>query len=113
MFDLDSDGEQEFEINIVNATVEVGLHLDILDETSDLSCRNRQLLTSEEGGNVVITEIRFPLEYDDVDFKFQNLGDMANTVVNAAGIYFLQTQEELLVKAIRGIVKEKVNSLIC
>ena len=98
---------------MVNATVEVGLHMDILDDTSGISCRNRQLLTSEEGGNVVITEIRFPLEYDDVDFKFQNLGDMANTVVNAAGIYFLQTQEELLVKAIRGIVKEKVNSLIC
>ena len=99
-----------------NATVEVGLHMDILsasDESSGITCRNKQLLSYEEGGNVVITEIRFPLEYDDVDFKFQNLGDMANTVVNAAGIYFLQTQEELLVGAIRSIVKENVNSLIC
>ena len=101
---------------MLNATVEVGLHMDIIsssDENSGIKCRDKQLLSSDEGGNVVITEIRFPLKYDDVDFKFQNLGDMANTVVNAAGIYFLQTQEELLVGAIRNIVKENVNSLIC
>ena len=61
----------------------------------------------------MITEIRFPLKYDDVDFKFQNLGDMANTVVNAAGIYFLRTQEELVVEGIKNAMKENVNSLIC
>ena len=101
---------------MLNATIEVGLHMDILsanDRNSEITCRNKQLLSSEDGGNVVITEIRFPLKYDDVDFKFQNLGDMANTVVNAAGIYFLQTQEELVVGSTREAVKENVNCLIC
>jgi hypothetical protein len=32
-----------------------------------------------------------------VNFTFDNLGDFANTVVNGVGIYFLKTQEEMLV----------------
>ena len=55
---------------MLNATIEVGLHMDILsanDGNSEITCRNKQLLSSEDGGNVVITEIRFPLKYDDVD----------------------------------------------
>ena len=101
---------------MLNATLEFGLHLDIVsstDEDAAITCRGKQLLSLEEGGNVVITEIRFPLKYDDVNFKFENLGDFANTVVNAAGIYFLQTQEELVVGNIRSAVKQNVNSLIC
>ena len=105
-----------FDISMLNATLEFGLHLDIVsstDEGTAITCRGKQLLSSEEGGNVVITEIRFPLKYADVNFKFENLGDFANTVVNAAGIYFLQTQEELVVGNIRSAVKQNVNSLIC
>ena len=101
---------------MINATIEFGLHLDIIsssDEVADITCQNKQLLSSEEGGNVMITEIRFPLKYDDVDFKFDGIGDFANTVVNAAGIYFLQTQEELVVGTVRDLVKQNVNSLIC
>ena len=48
-----------------------------------------------------------------MDFKFEGIGDFANTVVNAAGIYFLQTQEELVVGNIRKAVRKNVNSLIC
>ena len=59
------------------------------------------------------TYSRLPLEYADVNFKFDNLGAFANTVVNAVGIYFLKTQEELLVGQIRKAIKKNVNSLIC
>ena len=48
-----------------------------------------------------------------MNFKFDNLGAFANTVVNAVGIYFLKTQEELLVGQIRKAIKKNVNSLIC
>ena len=101
---------------MLNATLEFGLHMDVLSSTeegSDITCRNKELLSAEEGGNVLITEIRFPLKYADVDFKFEGIGDFANTVVNAAGIYFLQTQEELVVGNIRKAVRKNVNSLIC
>ena len=56
---------------------------------------------------------RLPLEYADVNFKFENLGAFANTVVNAVGIYFLKTQEEMLVGQIRKELKKNVNSIIC
>ena len=56
---------------------------------------------------------RLPLEYADVNFKFENLGAFANTVVNAVGIYFLKTQEEMLVGQIRKELKKNVKSIIC
>ena len=56
---------------------------------------------------------RLPLEYADVNFKFENLGAFANTVVNAVGIYVLKTQEEMLVGQIRKELKKNVNSIIC
>ena len=65
------------------------------------------------GDNVLIEEITIPLRYDDIDFKFENLGSWANTAVNGVGIYFLQTQEESIVKEIRKAIKQNVNSLIC
>ncbi len=64
-------------------------------------------------GNVVITEIGLPLYYDDVNFVFNNLGEFANTVVNGVGIYFLQTQEEEMIRQLRKAIKQEVNSLIC
>ena len=63
--------------------------------------------------NVLIEKIKIPLRYDDIDFKFENLGSFANTVVNGIGVYFLQVQEEIIVGEIRKAVKKNVNSLIC
>ena len=63
--------------------------------------------------NVLIEEIHIPLRYDDIDFRFQDLGNFANNVINGIGIYFLQTQEATLVGQIRKAIKENVNSLIC
>ncbi len=62
---------------------------------------------------MLITDIGLPLMYDDVNFKFDNLGAFANTVVNGVGIYFLQSQEEMLITEIRKVLKREVNSLIC
>jgi hypothetical protein len=62
---------------------------------------------------MIFQHSRLPLEYADVNFKFDNLGAFANTVVNAVGIYFLKTQEEMLVGEIRKGIKKSVNSLIC
>ena len=64
-------------------------------------------------GNVQISKLRLPLEYDDINFDFQNLGAFANTVINGVGIYFLQTQEEIMIRGIRNAIKSKFNSLVC
>ncbi len=64
-------------------------------------------------GNVQITEIRLPLHYDDINFDFRNLGAFANTVVNGVGMYFLQSQEEAMIREIREAIRDNFNSLIC
>ena len=63
--------------------------------------------------NVLIENINIPLRYDDIDFKFNNLGAFANTAVNMIGTYILQTQEEALVGYVRKLIQENINSLIC
>jgi hypothetical protein len=109
---LDSKGEQPFSIKMINATLAYEMHLDLVGagNWNSLQCSNEDEFSQE---NVLITEIGIPLKYADVDFKFQNLGSFANTVVNGVGIYFLKSQEELLVGEIRKGIKKNVNSLIC
>ena len=114
--EIDTNGTEKFELSMVNATLKFGIRLELInsaDEWSEVSCQNRQLRSLEDGGNVIITEITFPLKYDDVNFKFHGLGDGANTLVNIVGVYLLQTQEELIVGKVRDEIKQNVNSLIC
>ena len=66
-----------------------------------------------EDSKVIIDEIGIPLNYDDVDFRFENLGKFANTMVNGVGVYILKTQEEVMVGEIRKAIKKYVHSLIC
>ena len=63
--------------------------------------------------NVLLENIDIPLRYDDIDFKFDNLGAFANTAVNMIGTYILQTQEAALVGKVRSLIQENINSLIC
>ena len=67
----------------------------------------------DSDGNVVISRIKLPLRYDDVDFRFDGIGNFANNIVNAAGIYLLQSQEKTMIDKIREEIKRQVNSLIC
>ena len=44
-------------------------------------------------GTAHITDMRFPVKYDDIDIKLENIGDWWNTVINGAVIYLIQVQE--------------------
>ena len=66
-----------------------------------------------EDSKVIIDQIGIPLNYADVDFRFENLGKFANTMVNGVGVYILKTQEEIIVGEIRKTIKKYVHSLIC
>ena len=63
--------------------------------------------------NVLLENIDIPLRYDDIDFRFDNLGAFANTAVNMIDTYILQTQEAALVGKVRRLIQENINSLIC
>ncbi len=124
-WDLDSNGTRAFSIAMTNATfsykmlMEVGFQFQ-LGKLLVLFLYFPKMVDGFESsfscgpeGSVQITEIRLPLEYDDVNFDFKNLGAFANSVVNGVGIYFLQSQEDAMVKKLRSEIKEKFNSLIC
>lgn len=115
-WELDSRGFQNFAISMINATIGVEFKLELVDPSTDwtsISCYANGPGFGREEEGVLITDIKLPLKYDDVNFRFDNLGSFANNVVNGIGVYFLQSQEELLVGSIRALVKEHVNSLIC
>ncbi len=99
---------------MINATLAYETHLEMVgsENWESLRCSDSSA-DNFDNENVLITEIRIPLKYADVDFKFNGLGSFANTVVNGVGIYFLKTQEDLLVGEIRKAIKKNVNSLIC
>ena len=111
---LTSNGTRNFSIKMVNATLSPEIRLALIDP-SDRSARGCSAVESIglSLDNVLIEEISIPLKYDDIDFKFENLGSFANTLVNGIGIYFLKTQEATLVGEIRNAIKKQVNSLIC
>lgn len=99
-----SDGDQSFDVDIVNATITPRVMLDTTDE-SKFDCG--------KNGDVLITEIEIPFNYDDISINFANLGYGYNAVINGLSIFILKTQEELLVSFLKDSIKEQVNSLIC
>lgn len=110
-WEVDSKGEQPFSIKMINATLTYEMHMELvgISDWASLRCDTDTFATE----NVLITEIKIPLKYDDIDFKFENLGAFANTVANGVGIYFLKTREDMLVGQIKQAIKHNVNSLIC
>lgn len=112
---VDSGGDQDFNIRIKKADFTYGMKMELVDPDSDWAGRrcDDRFTAAQDQHDVLITEIRFPLLYEDVDFRFDNLGNFANTMVNGIGMYLLQTQEDVFVDEIRKAIKKNVNSLIC
>lgn len=106
---LDSKGEQNFSITMVNATITYRMKFNLSDGNQIFG----QTCDETYDGNVLITDLQLRLRYDDIDFRFENLGSFANNVVNSIGMYILRTQEEMLVSKIKDVIKKEVNSLIC
>jgi len=99
-----SDGDRSFDVDIVNATITPRVRLDTTDE-SQFECG--------KNGDVLITDIEIPFNYDDISINFANLGYGYNAVINGLSIFILKTQEEALVTFLKDSIKEHVNSLIC
>jgi len=105
-WEVDSNGTRDFAIEMVNASFASMINFERVEESdSESGCGPE--------GNVVISEMGFPLRYDAVNFRFDNLGPFVNNMVNGIGAYFLQMQEELIIKEIKSVIKTEVNSLLC
>lgn len=109
-WDLDSQGWQGFNISLVNATIGFNVDLSVVGDDADPS---RPSICPGQEGDAVMTGLGFPLAYDDINFRFDKLGAFANTMVNGVGVYFLQSQEDLLIEKAKGALQQFMSTLIC
>jgi len=103
-FEIDSGGAQPFSVEIVNATLSPTIKLD--------TTRDYRFGCGTEDG-VIISDIGFPLKYDDITFNFENLGAFFNTVVNGVGVYLIESNQQAIVNKVKSEIKKHANSLIC
>ena len=101
---VNSNGDWPFSIDIVNATLSPQITVDTSEKAND-EC--------DKIGDVVITNLGIPFNYEDISINFDNLGTGYNTLINGVSLFFLKTQEETLVSSFKRTIKEKVHSIIC
>jgi len=99
-----SDGDWPFSIDIINATLSPQITVDT-SMKANAEC--------DKIGDVVITNLGIPFNYEDISINFDNLGSGYNTLINGISLFFLKTQEETLVSSFKRTIKEKVHSIIC
>jgi len=101
---VDSMGDWPFLIDIVNATLSPQITVDTSEKANDQCDRI---------GDVVITNLGIPFNYEDISINFDNLGSGYNTLINGISLFILKTQEENLVSSFKRTITEKVHSIIC
>ena len=106
-WEVDSNGTRDFAINLYGASFETLINFDMVDESESDGGR------CGPEGNVVISEMGFPFRHDAVNFRFDNLGPFVNSMASGIGAYFIQMQEELIIKEIKSVIRKEVASLLC
>lgn len=101
---VDSEGDWPFSVDIINATLSPQITADTSEKAND-QC--------DKIGDVVITTLGIPFNYEDISINFDNLGSGYNTLINGISLFFLKTQEQTLVSSFKRTIKEKVHSIIC
>ena len=95
--DLTSEGEQSFSINITNARIRGDLRVEMVE-----GC-------SEEAGEVgaVVTKIKFPFSYRDLQFEFTNIPTVLGAAVDVLGSWIIDYERETLVSLIRLLEEQE------
>ena len=97
---VDSDGERSFSAEMYNATLVPKIRVD-----TRAGC--------DEDGNAIITDLKIPLEYDEVSFHMDNLGEFYNSVVNGIGVFLISSQNQLAVESLKGLIARNIASFAC
>jgi len=97
---VDSDGVRAFHAEMYNATLAPKIRVD-----TRVGC--------DEAGNAIITDLKIPLEYDEVSFHMDNLGEFYNSVVNGIGVFLISSQNKLAVQALEGLIAKNIASFAC
>ena len=86
---VDSDGERSFSAEMYNATLVPKIRVD-----TRAGC--------DKHGNAIITDLKIPLEYDEVSLHMDNLGEFYTSVVNGIGVFLISSQ--LAVDTLKGLL---------
>jgi len=97
---VDSDGERSFQAEMHNATLVPKIRVD-----TRAGC--------DERGDAIITDLKIPLEYDEVNFHMENLGEFYNSVVNGIGVFLISSQNQLAVATLKGLIARNIASFTC
>ena len=97
---VDSDGVRAFHAEMYNATLAPKIRVD-----TRAAC--------DEAGNAIITDLKIPLEYDEVSFHMDNLGEFYNSVLNIIGVFLISSQNKLAVEALEGLIAKNIASFAC
>ena len=97
---MDSDGERSFQAEMHNATLVPKIRVD-----TRAGC--------DERGDAIITDLKIPLEYDEVNFHMENLGEFYNSVVNGIGVFLISSQNQLAVATLKGLIARNIASFTC
>eukprot|EP00092_Neocalanus_flemingeri_P026595 GFUD01028824.1.p1 GENE.GFUD01028824.1~~GFUD01028824.1.p1 ORF type:complete len:560 (+),score=164.45 GFUD01028824.1:83-1762(+) len=97
--DISSEGDRPLSINLTNVRVAAELEVALVT-----GC-------GQEGA--VVTELKFPFSYREIDFKFENIGTVLATAVDIIGGLVIERERTNLVKLLKEGIASEVKSLIC
>ena len=59
-----------------------------------------------------VTDIYFPLEYTDIEFEFDNIGDVVGTALDVIGEVIVENERRKLTDIIKNMIETEVPSLV-
>ena len=63
--------------------------------------------------NLILKDIRLPINYDSIVFEFTNIGSVLGSIVDTIGNLALKFSESIIRGAVENVVKREVPSLLC
>jgi len=97
---FDSEGPQPFDITMSRAKFKVEVKINTLN-----NCGTEK--------NLIITDLNLPLEYEEVNFDFTNIGSVLGTGVGIIGGLALGVVQGMVVDFAKVAVQKEVPTLIC
>jgi len=97
--DISSEGARPLSINMTGVRISAELEVGLVR-----GC-------GQEGA--VVTHLKFPLGYRDINFEFENIGTVLGTAVDVIGGIVIERERKNLVKLLKQGIAAEVQSLIC
>ena len=73
----------------------------------------RDQLNEENCNTNSCREILFPLRYGDIDFQFDNIGEVLRAGLDIIGDVLLETERLKMADLVRSLIGTEVQSLVC